>query len=161
MEQENVVEEISPEIPEDANEQARQYAQDQKDRAEVAVKESAVLRKRMIGYELKDIGLDSEAGLGVAIAESYEGDFAEGSVAQFAVEKYKYEVPGATVPVETVTEPQERLEALDAESSPVTPEVPVDPQAQAEAAMNSPDGTRDDAVASLTHKLAGLDFPNT
>jgi hypothetical protein len=142
---------LVPEVPTeptpkpDANAELRAYNERLK-------AENQSLRATALRSALSEIGLSHEEGLGVAVAESYQGDeFTPEALAAFAQEKYKY------VSDQTPANPndaQQRVEGLHNVSTPVEPrtEPTQGQQAQQKVDQNSPDATRDDARASINAK---------
>jgi len=126
-----------------ANAEVREYA----DRVKA---ENKTLREGALRTALSDIGLDYEAGLGVAIAESYSGEITAEALGAFAMEKYKHQAAQAPVPAAVVT--GEKLEDLAAQSSPVTPPVQEDEAAIITGKMDDPESGRVEAQASITAK---------
>lgn len=130
--------------PKDANAELRAYAAGLKE-------ENEILREGAIGGALAEIGLKATEGLGLAIAEGYDGVITTENVAAYAEEKYKHKAENAPVPPAVVT--GERLETLDASSSPVTPPPETDPAREATDKMHDPTTGRDEAVASINAKM--------
>ncbi len=127
-----------------ANAEVREYA----DRVS---KENKSLREGALRTALSDIGLNYEEGLGVAIAESYEGEITAEALGTFAAEKYKHQAAQAPVPAAVVT--GEKLEGLTAQSSPVDPPVQQDEPAIITAKMHDPESGREEAQASVRAKM--------
>lgn len=128
----------------DANAELRAYADRLKE-------ENKMLRAGAISGALKEIGLSADEGLGLAIAETFDGDITAENVANYAQEKYKHTAEDAPVPV-AVTE-GEKLETLDASSTPVTPPPERDAAREATDKMHDPETGRDEAVASINAKM--------
>lgn len=116
--------------------------------------ENKKLRSAAMRAELREIGLTPDAGLGVAIVESYKGDITAEAIGAFAAEKYKYEP--AQAPTPPSVEAGERLETLQAIGEPVTPPQPLDAVQEAEGKLVDPEATRQDAITSATLKAQRL-----
>lgn len=129
-----------------ANDQLREYADRTKARA-------SGLETRVMKSELASMGLTPDEGLGLAIAEGYDGTFEEGDIVRFATEKYKYEPPEVVVPPVTVETARDRVDEVMAAGAEVTPPEPVDEVVEADAKLVEEDATRQDAQRSLSHKL--------
>ena len=126
-----------------ANAEVREYA----DRVS---KENKSLREGALRTALTDIGLNYEEGLGVAVAESYDGEINAEALGAFAQEKYKYQAAQAPVPAAVVA--GEKLESLNAQSSPVTPPVEEDEAAITTGKMHDPETGTKEAKASIIAK---------
>ena len=126
-----------------ANAEVRAYA----DRTKA---ENKTLREGALRTALSDIGLNYEEGLGVAIAETYDGEITAEALGAFAAEKYKHQAAQAPVPAAVVT--GEKLEGLNAQSSPVTPPPEVDEAAIATGKMEDPESGIKEAQASVIAK---------
>ncbi len=137
----------------DANAELRAYADRIKEK-------SGTLEERVLKSDIDALGLSTDDGLGLAIAEAYDGDFTEGDIAKFAAEKYKYEAPTAPVPPEVITEGQNRVGAVMDDSQPVTPDQPVDEVAQADAALVDPESGTAEAQHAINVKLASFGILN-
>ncbi len=120
--------------------------------AERVGSENKQLREGAMRTALTDIGLNFEQGLGVAIADSYEGVITAEAVSAYALEKYKHQAAQAIVPPVVVA--GEKLDDLNALSSPVTPPVKVDEAQEATDKMFDPEAGVDEARTSLAHKMA-------
>jgi hypothetical protein len=127
-----------------ANAEVREYANR-------TAAENKTLRAGAMKGALADIGLTASEGLGVAIVDSYEGEITTELVAAYAQEKYSFTAANAESP--PAVESGDKLEALDAVSSPVTPPVEVDPAAEATAKMHDPESGRTEAIESLNAKM--------
>jgi hypothetical protein len=124
--------------------------------------ENAALRTRTLEADIRNIGLDPKIGLGVAVAELYQGDFSDGSVAAFAQEKFGH--AGETAePAPSMQEAQKAESIVEAQSLAdrvlntsssidVTPEL--DNIAAMDRKLGSPEATRDDAIAAVDAKRA-------
>jgi hypothetical protein len=116
--------------------------------AEIADRDKAYnkMRVKLLETTFKEVGLDPTKGLGLAIAERYEGEPDVEELRNFAVEKYQWEPPTPENPIATeVTQAQGRVSAAvkEAESTPVE-QIDLD-IAQAEE--------RGDFAASMSLKL--------
>ena len=127
-----------------ANKEVREYA----DRTKA---ENKTLREGALRTALSDIGLNYEEGLGVAIAESYSGEITAEALGAFALEKYKHQAAQAPVPAAVVT--SEKIETLNAQSSPVTEPEPKDEPAIVTAKMDDPESGVEEAKASIVEKM--------
>ena len=114
--------------------------------------ENVSLRAGAIGGALREIGLKSDEGLGLAIAETFDGEITVENVATFAQEKYKHTAENAPVPAEVIE--GEKLETLAAASTPVTPPPETDSAQEATDKMHDPTTGRDEAIDSLNAKMA-------
>ena len=120
--------------------------------------ENAALRSRVMSQDLKEIGLQPDAGLGLAIVESYEGRYEPGSVAEYARDKYQYSHEGGA-PVESqaaqdVEQVQAQTDQLQATSVSAMPETQSDRLRAHDQRMADPEATRQDAQNALTDKLS-------
>lgn len=138
--------------------------------AETTNAENKTLRASTLGQHLADIGLSPDKGLGKAIAQSYTGDPTK--VGEHALEEYGHEKPAETAegqpaPVAEekpeVNVQAEQLAASQAQAAQAmegstsdTPVLPEDKTAEYDAKMIDPESTREDAEASVAHKLAGF-----
>ena len=112
------------------------------------------LEQRVMRAELEAIGLKDDEGLGLAITETYQGDFSDGDVARFAEEKYRHSGSQAPLPPSVTT--AQRLEQVQAASIPVEPTPESNPVEAAEARLVSEDATRQDAIASIRQKTRAI-----
>jgi len=71
----------------------------------------------------EDLGLSPEAGLGKAIAKEYTGEPDAESIAKFAKDEYGYEAPEApeNPKAPAIAEGQAQVDAVNQQSTPVTP----------------------------------------
>lgn len=114
--------------------------------------ENKVLRQRLASTELRSAGLDPNTGLGKAVLKTYNGSFEEGDIVKFAVEEYGYEPPKsmeiAELPPE-ITDPTQRVEAIEGTSESVEPPTQVPPVQAAESIFGDPEATREQIVGGL------------
>lgn len=118
-----------------------------------AAAERDLYRKEVLSMRLEKLGLNPTEGLGVAVMETYDGAPSEEALATHLVEKYKYETP-TEVPVETVTQPADRIAQVADNSTPVEPEQQPDPVGVAEQTMADPDSGRVEAQDSVAAKMS-------
>ncbi len=128
-----------------ANAEVREYA----DRVS---KENKGLREGAMRTALTDIGLNFDEGLGVAIADSYDGVITAEAVSAYALEKYKHQAAQAPVPAVVVA--GEKIDDLNALSTPVTPPVKIDEAKEATDKMLDPETGVEEARRSLAYKMA-------
>ena len=121
--------------------------------------QNKTLRQRELGRSIADIGLDAKEGLGLAISETYKGDFSDGDVAKYALEKYSHDHESG----EPANEEAEALAAQEAantevqqSSAPVIPPTPAGDIDELDNALADPevDGPAVSKV-SIERKLAG------
>lgn len=115
--------------------------------------EATAMRNELIQERLGKMGLSADEGLGVAIAESFDGVPTLDNLRAHAAEKYKYQTEPA-VPAEAVNEPAQRIEGVVEGSTPVTPTPAVDPVAAADTRLAEADASRADAQASISEKMS-------
>lgn len=131
----------------DANAELRAYADRMKG-------ENAALRQQVIQGHLSSIGLDTEKGLGKAIAKEYSGEFTAEAVTEYAKSEYGYEYETTAEPAaEQLQQQQDRVDAIQSESAPVTPTGLRDKIAQHDQTLAQPEATRADAQKALSDKL--------
>ena len=132
------------------NDDLRDYARRQKD-------ENTVLRGQLLEVHLDKIGLKPGEGLGLAIAENYDGAPTAEAVAEYAKSKYSYEAPKVETPDDPAAtqaaEAQKQLENLQSQSNPVVPTNRQDKIAELDAKLAEPDATAQDAKNALAEKL--------
>lgn len=128
----------------DANAQLRAFNERLKD-------ENKALRGIAMRNGLREIGLNHEEGLGVAVLETYQGDeYTPEAIAAFAQEKYKYSPEKAPPSPETVA--ADRVSNVNQNSSSVEPKPQPDAAREAQEKMKDPEAGRDDARASINAK---------
>ncbi len=113
------------------------------------------LEGRRMTDDLDVIGLQPDAGLGLAISETYKGDFTDGDVAEFARTKYGHDSAVAQqVPAEVAQ--GDRLEQLGGSADPIVPQQAPVPGQDAINLMeaNDPEASRQDALDSIAAKSA-------
>lgn len=132
----------------DANAELRAYA----DRVKA---ENAALRQQVLQGHLSQIGLNVDQGLGKAIAKEYSGEITSDAVAEYAKSEYGYEPAAATdeSKAQQLDQAQQRVEQVQAESSPVTPTGLVDKIAEHDQTLAKPEASRADAQAAIADKL--------
>lgn len=119
--------------------------------------ENAQMRTQLLGTHLDAINLKPDTGLGLAIAEGYEGDISAEAVAKYAQDKYGHVVEETTPePTAAVVQAdaQEKVDGLVAGSTPVTPTTQLERIAQHDQILSQPEATRADAQTALTDKLS-------
>lgn len=67
-------------------------------------------RKQLVEVRLRDIGLASDEGLGVAIAETFKGEPTLEEISAFAAEKYKYSYAPGQVQTTPSNAPSEQYQ---------------------------------------------------
>ncbi len=112
---------------------------------------NAAMRDELIESRLVAIGLTQESGLGKAIAKEYDGSLDQEAVTAYAAAEYSWE--GATETVPPAVEVNEKLDALNQVSEPVTPAEPVDEARAATEKVLEDDATIQDAKASMNAKV--------
>lgn len=112
--------------------------------------ENKELRQQLLGIRLGEIGLNSETGLGKAIAKEYDGELTIEALGTYAKDEYDHAGTVEATPPEVAT--GETLTQLEGVSTAVTPPPVTDPIAAAEEALAQPDSGRDEASAALTAK---------
>lgn len=73
-------------------------------------------RRQLVAARLTDIGLSSSEGLGVAIAESFDGEPTGEAIAEYAADKYKYTFD-ASKQVVTSTPAEQHQQAVEGGSA--------------------------------------------
>lgn len=122
--------------------------------AERVKAENAALRQQVVQGHLTSIGLEVDKGLGKAIVKEYSGEFTAEAIAKYASEEYGYEPQASSEAAATqLQQQQERVDAIQGESAPVTPTGLRDKIAEHDRTLATPEATRADAQAALSDKL--------
>lgn len=129
-----------------ANDQLRNWADSLKGQVDE-------LKPMAMRSALSEIGLSPDEGLGVAIVEAFDGKITDEAVAQFALEKYKYDSGKAQATEATqAADATERLQTQGQSVTP-TPEPTEGEQAASKVDGNDPEAGRGEAAQSLVAKL--------
>lgn len=126
---------------------------------QAAIDENKELRKELMGERLDKIGLDITEGLGKAIAKEYDGPMDMESVSTFARDEYGHDV-AAPQDVKTVTAQADKVAAMNAGATPVTPPTTPDAVQQATEAMNAEEGGAREAKQSIAAKIGSFFSPD-